>query len=123
MKAAFVGLLTALPLAVAAAGDPAAGRAAFAACINCHQAGPSARHAFGPQLNGLPGRKAGSLPGYTYSKAMKDSKLVWNEATLAVFLRSPNTVVPGTSMRYWGVGMSERKAADLLAYLATSAKD
>ncbi|NCT83310.1 MAG: c-type cytochrome [Comamonadaceae bacterium] len=110
-----------LPALAAAGGDAAAGRKAFAACMHCHQAGPTARHAFGPQLNGLPGRKAGTQPGYGYSAALKASGLVWNEATLAAYLRDPNALVPGTKMRYWGVGMTERKAADLLAFLAAQA--
>lgn len=104
-----------------AGGDPVAGRKAFAACIHCHQAGPSARHAFGPQLNGLAGRKAGTQPGYGYSAALKASGLVWNEATLAAYLRDPNALVPGTRMRYWGMGVSEKQAADLLAFLAAPA--
>ncbi|MFG6412513.1 c-type cytochrome [Roseateles sp. DC23W] len=124
MRALFVAALSALvllpPPPARAAGDPAAGRKAFAACISCHQAGPSARHAFGPQLNSLAGRKAGTLAGYAYSPALTSSGLVWNEATLAAYLRDPNGLVPGTKMRFWGVGMNERKAADLLAYLAAA---
>ena len=117
MKAlAAVGML--VPALALAGGDPAAGRRVFAACANCHAVGPEARHGFGPHLNQLVGRKAGTLAGYSYSPAMKASGLVWNEATLAAFLRDPEAVVPGTRMRYWGVGMNERKAADLLAYLA-----
>ncbi|MFX7894976.1 cytochrome c family protein, partial [Acinetobacter baumannii] len=76
------------------------------------------RHGFGPQLNGLLGRKAGSLPGYAYSPAMKASGLVWTEATLTAFLRDPNAVVPGTKMRYWGLGIDEQTVAGLLAYFA-----
>lgn len=104
----------------AAAGDAAAGRKVFTSCANCHAVGPAARHGFGPQLNALVGRKAGSSPGYVYSAGMKASGLVWNEATLTAFLRDPNAVVPGTKMRYWGIGMNERKVADLLAYLAAA---
>ena len=111
-------LACAVPLLATAEGDPAAGRKAFAACINCHQAGPSARHAFGPQLNGLAGRKAGTQPGYAYSPAMKASGLVWNEATLAAYLRDPNALVPGTKMRFWGMGLTERQVADLLAFVS-----
>lgn len=103
-------------------GDPVAGRKAFAACANCHQAGANARHAFGPQLNDLAGRRAGTQPGYAYSPALKASGLVWNAATLAAYLRDPNALVPGTKMRFWGLGISERQAADLLAYLATSSR-
>ena len=121
MRAAACALLAlagVLPLSACADGDPVAGRKAFAACINCHQAGPSARHAFGPQLNGLAGRKAGTQPGYAYSPAMKASGLVWNEATLTAYLRDPNALVPGTKMRFWGMGLNECQVADLLAFLS-----
>lgn len=106
------------PLLAQAAGDPAAGRKLFAACANCHAVGPNARHGFGPQLNGLVGRRAGSQPGYAYSSAMQASGLVWTQATLTAFLRDPNAVVPGTKMRYWGLGIDEQKVAGLLAWLA-----
>ena len=118
--AAFLALPGAALAAGGVVGDAAAGRKAFAACASCHQAGPSARHAFGPQLNALAGRKAGTQPGYAYSKALVASGLVWREATLAAYLRDPNALVPGTKMRFWGMGISEREAADLLAYLATT---
>ncbi|MFG6439834.1 c-type cytochrome [Roseateles sp. LKC17W] len=108
-----------VPLA-AAARDVAAGRQLYASCANCHAVGPAARHGFGPHLNALVGRKAGSLPGYAFSPAMKGSGLVWSQATLTAFLRSPGDVVPGTKMRYWGVGLNEQKVADLLAYLASA---
>ena len=118
MKA--LALLAALaPLVAQAGGDPVAGRKLFASCANCHAVGPAARHGFGPHLNALAGRKAGSVAGYGYSAAMKASGLVWNEATLTAFLRAPGDVVPGTKMRYWGVGVDEKKVRDLLAYLAT----
>lgn len=117
MKALAAALLL-VPLLAGAAGDPAAGRRLFASCANCHAVGPSARHGFGPQLNGLVGRKAGSLAGFAYSPGMKASGLVWSEATLTAYLRDPGGTVPGTKMRYWGIGINERKVADLLAYLA-----
>jgi len=98
------------------AGDPAAGAAAFHLCASCHQVGPSARSAFGPQLNGLVGRRAGALTDYAYSPAMRKAGIVWNEQTLARFLRDPDETVPGTKMRFWGIG-DERKIANLLAYL------
>jgi cytochrome c len=97
------------------AADLRAGAAAFRACASCHQVGPSARAAFGPHLNGLFGRRAGSTP-YAYSAAMKKAPIVWNDSTLAAFLRDPDEVVPGTKMRFWGYS-DERKIANLLAYL------
>lgn len=112
-------VLALAPSLALAAGDPVAGRKLFASCANCHAVGPSARSAFGPHLNGLVGRRAGSLPGYGYSAGMKASRLVWSEATLTAFLQDPTAVVRGTKMRYWGVGIDEKKVADLLAYLAS----
>lgn len=102
--------------AASPAGDPAAGAAAFRTCASCHQVGPSARSVFGPQLNGVIGRRAGTLADYAYSPAMRKSGIVWNEQTLARFLRDPDDTVPGTKMRLWGIG-DERRIANLLAYL------
>ena len=99
-----------------AAGDPAAGATAFRMCASCHQVGPSARSVFGPQLNGVIGRRAGALADYAYSPAMRKSGIVWNEQALTRFLRDPDDAVPGTKMRLWGIG-DERKIANLLAYL------
>lgn len=115
-------LLIGSPLAglAATAESIAAGRAAFAACASCHEVGPSARHGFGPQLNQLRGRKAGSLNGYAYSEAMKQSGLVWDTATLTALIKSPTGTVPGTKMRFLGFGYNERKVADLLAYLESA---
>ena len=112
-------LLLSLVLAAPAAraSDPlAAGRAAFQRCANCHQVGPGARSNFGPQLNGIIGRRAGSAPDFAYSQAMKKAGFVWDEKRLAAFLRDPDAVVPGNRMRFWGL-RSERQIADLLAYL------
>jgi cytochrome c len=95
-----------------------AGRKAFARCANCHQVGPGARNVFGPELNGILGRRAGSLPGYAYSPALKQAGFTWDEAKLAAFLRDPGQVVPGNAMRFWGLGDEEQVAA-LVAYLRT----
>lgn len=101
---------------VLATGDPVKGRAVFARCASCHQVGPSAHNSFGPQLNGIIGRRAGSVEGYAYSAAMKDASLVWSERNLRTFLKSPGDTVPGNKMRFWGMG-SDSQIADLLAYL------
>ena len=93
-----------------------AGRKVFARCANCHQVGPSARNVFGPELNGIIGRRAGGLPGYAYSPAMQQAGFTWDEAKLAAFLRDPGQVVPGNAMRFWGLGDDEQ-IADLIAYL------
>ncbi|AMO98032.1 cytochrome c2 domain protein [Collimonas arenae] len=105
--------------AASAAGDPIAGKAAFAKCASCHQVGPSARGGFGPQLNGIIGRPAASTKDYKYSQAMQSSGIVWSEQKLRAFLKAPGDVVPGTKMRFFGIG-SDTQIDNLLAYLRTS---
>ncbi|MBY4897452.1 cytochrome c family protein [Cupriavidus sp. AU9028] len=107
------------PSPVQAAGDVQAGRASFQSkCASCHKVGPSARASFGPHLNGLFGRRAGSTTDYAYSAAMKGSGIVWSTDTLRAFLHAPGKVVPDNKMRFWGIG-SEREIDNLLTYLQT----
>lgn len=101
-----------------AAGDPKNGAFLFRRCASCHAVGPYASAGYGPQLNGIVGRKAASTKDYKYSEAMKKSGLTWDEKTLAAYLRAPHDVVPGTSMRFWGI-KDEQQVADLLSYLKT----
>jgi len=104
------GLLLAAALA---AGDPAAGEAVYSRCLACHAL---EYDRVGPKHCGLVGRRAGSVPGFDYSAAMKRSRLVWNEKTLDRFLASPPKAVPGTTMTYAGVA-DPKERADLIAYL------
>jgi cytochrome c len=98
--------------------DAGTGETIFRQCASCHQVGPRARAGFGPQLNGLFGRRAASTPDYRYSAALRASGIVWDERTLTAFLHDPAKMVPGTQMRFWGIG-DDRKIAALLAYLRT----
>src|SRR6218665_3575604 len=100
-------------------GDPVAGQKAFEVCAACPQVGRSARAGFGPQLNGIFGRRAGATSDYRYSPAMKHAKIVWNEQTLTALIRDPQATVPGTTMRFVSFGYSDQRIADLLAYLRT----
>lgn len=95
-----------------------AGRKLFARCAGCHQVGPNAGNIFGPQLNGILGRRAGSVGDYAYSPALKASTLVWDEASLAAFIRNSDQVIPGNKMRFMNF-MSEQQAAEIVSYLAT----
>lgn len=97
-------------------GNADAGQIAFRKCASCHQTGPSARGGFGPQLNGIIGRVAGSTTDYVYSVGMKNSKIIWTEKNLTAFLKSPSDVVSGTKMRFYGIS-DEQQIANLLAYL------
>lgn len=111
-----IALLLCAPLSALAA-DLARGARLFGSrCASCHSVGPSARAGFGPHLNGVFGRRAGSTPDFRYSPAMAKSGVVWNDKTLAAFLDDPDEVVPGTKMRFWGMSNASQ-VADLLAYL------
>jgi cytochrome c len=108
-----------LPLvAFGAAGDPAKGKAIYQRCQGCHSID---RNRVGPMHLALFGRRAGSLEGFAYSKAMRESGIVWNEATLDKFLENPRGVVPGTKMTYAGVKDAQERA-DLIAYLKQATK-
>ncbi|HWH86029.1 MAG TPA: cytochrome c family protein [Pseudomonas sp.] len=100
-------------------GDPEAGAKIFPRlCGGCHQVGESARPGFGPQLNGIVGRAAGTSANYVYSDAMKNSGITWDRETLKAYLEDPKGVVPGTRMIFWGLS-DEEKLNNLLAYLQT----
>lgn len=110
-----VVLGTLSPLAWAEA-DAEAGRAIFQArCTGCHAIGPGAQAAFGPQLNGVVGRQAGTSE-YQYSPAMQQAGFVWDEEKLKAYIDDPKAVVPGTRMNFWWIG-SDQKLSDVVAYL------
>jgi cytochrome c len=88
---------------------------AFAACKACHTVDKGGRNGIGPNLNGVVGRPAASVPGFNYSNAMKASKLRWDEATLDQYLAAPTKKVPGTRMP---IGMADpAKRAAIIAFL------
>jgi cytochrome c len=77
--------------------------AIFEPCAHCHEIGRGARSMTAPPLTGIVGRKAASFPHYPYSKAMRESGLVWDKETLRRFLASPTSTVPGTRMLFGGL--------------------
>ena len=102
----------------ALAGDPAAGETVFTQkCKVCHQIGEGAKNFVGPELNGLIGRKTGSVASYNYSAANKDSGLTWDEATLKDYLVNPKAKIPGTKMIFAGLPKEDDRD-NLVAYLA-----
>jgi cytochrome c len=103
----------ALLVAALTAGDASAGEAVYSRCLACHSL---ELNRTGPKHCGLLGRRAGTVPGYDYSPAMKRSKLVWDEKTLDRFLADPLKAVPGTTMTYAGV-QDAKERASLIAYL------
>lgn len=103
-------------LGSAEAQDAAAGEKVFAQCRACHQVGPNAKNAVGPVLNGLFGRHSGSVEGYNYSPANKNSGITWDEATFREYIQNPRGKIPGTKMIYAGL-KDEQRINDLIAYL------
>ena len=96
-----------------AAPDAARGQQLYARCAACHAL---TFDRVGPRHCGLLGRRAGSVPGFDYSPAMKKSGIVWSEKTLDRFLTKPLAMVPGSTMTYAGVPEASDRG-DLIAYL------
>lgn len=99
---AATALLLALP-APTHAQDAAAGEKVFARCRACHQVGETAKNAVGPKLNGLFGRKAGTIEGFNYSQANKDSGIVWDDKNFSEYIEDPKKFMPGNKMAFAGV--------------------
>ena len=120
MKYALFTLALVLNTAPAlAAGDPEAGGKLFSkTCGGCHSIGEGARGGFGPELNGIIGRPAGTTTDYQYSDAMKNSGVDWTRDKLAAYIEAPKKVVSGTRMIFWGISDPE-KIENILAYLET----
>src|SRR6478609_1417181 len=115
---ALVALISVAGLGHTNAQDAAAGEKVFAGCKACHQVGDSAKNVVGPVLNGLIGRKAGSVEGYNYTDANKKSGITWDEATFTEYIKDPKAKIPGTKMAFAGI-KDEQKIKDLIAYLHT----
>jgi cytochrome c len=115
-KTAFSALFLLAAMPAASAQDTAAGEKVFLQCRACHQVGETAKNAVGPVLNGLFGRKSGTVAGYNYSQANKDSGITWDEAVFAEYIKDPKAKIPGTKMVYAGL-KDEKRIADLTAYL------
>ena len=79
--------------------EEAAGRIVFDHCIACHFIEPG-KQGFGPNLHGVVGRPAASLPAFVYSESLKKSNIVWTEANLRKWVSGNDKFVPGTRMRH-----------------------
>ena len=109
-------LALAATLGSAKAQDLAAGEQSFRKCSPCHSVGDDARNKVGPVLNGLDGRKSGTVDDYSYSDANKKAEITWNEATFKEYIQNPMTRVPGTKMAFAGI-KNDAEIANLWGYL------
>src|SRR5712672_1573109 len=126
MKKLSFGALVAIAVtaiaSAAPAQDVAAGKTSFNKCLACHAAGEGAKNKVGPVLNGLNGRKSGTVEGYSYTEANKNSGITWDEATFKDYIKDPKAKIPGTKMVFAGI-KNEQEASDLWAFLAQYDKD
>jgi cytochrome c len=93
-------------------GDAAHGKTLWQGCAACHSIDDND---LGPRHRGVVGRKAGVVPDYNYSAALKGSGLTWTEANLDRWLINPSELVPGTKM-FFKIDDPQSRA-DIIAYL------
>jgi cytochrome c len=96
--------------------DLAAGETSFKKCLPCHSVGADAKNKVGPVLNGLEGRKSGTIEGYTYTDANKNSGITWDEAVFREYIKDPRAKIPGTKMVFAGI-KNDNEVSSLWAYL------
>ena len=110
-------LALAAAIGMAQAQDLAAGEQSFRKCLPCHSVGEDARNKVGPVLNGLEGRKSGTIPEYSYSEANKKADITWSEASFKDYIQNPMAKVPGTKMAFAGI-KNDAEIAALWGYIA-----
>jgi len=109
----------AIGASVVLAQDADNGAEVFRRCRACHDVGDKAKNKVGPLLNGIVGRKAGTIEGFNYSDANKKAGAegwVWTEEKMMIYLLDPRAAMPGNKMAYAGL-KDEQDRKDLIAYL------
>jgi cytochrome c len=114
---AIVAVALAGSAGAAVAQDLTAGEQSFRKCLPCHAVGSDARNKVGPLLNGLEGRKSGTIEGYSYSEANKNSAIIWSADAFKDYIKDPRARMPGTKMVFAGI-KNEKEITDLWAYIA-----
>ena len=126
MKTSTLSALVVVTSLAAASGalaqDAAAGKTSFNKCLACHAIGEGAKNKVGPVLNGLDGRHSGSVEGYSYSDANKNSGITWGKDVFLEYIKEPKAKIPGTKMVFAGI-KNEKEANDLWAYVSSFDKD
>jgi cytochrome c len=95
------------------------GRLMFNQCAMCHSSKGGDPAKVGPNLFGVEGRRAGTVADFVFSRAMRESGLVWSSETLNKFLANPQAFVPGTQMGYAGMRQPQDRAA-VICFLGSS---
>lgn len=126
MRAGITVLLLVATLRPALAVDASVenGEDVFKKCRACHDVGPDAKNKVGPMLNGVFGRKAGTIEGFSYSEANRkagESGWIWTEDKMVSYLENPRETMPGNKMAFAGL-RDEQDRRDLIAYLKTFSK-
>jgi cytochrome c len=113
---AIAGIVIVAAAGGALAQDLAAGENSFKKCLPCHSVGEDAKNKVGPVLNGLDGRKSGTIEGYNYTEANKNSGITWDDAQFREYIQDPRAKIKGTKMVFAGI-KSENEITSLWAYL------
>ena len=113
---AIAGIVIVASAGGALAQDLAAGENSFKKCLPCHSVGEDAKNKVGPVLNGLEGRKSGTIEGYNYTDANKNSGITWDDAQFREYIQDPRAKIKGTKMVFAGI-KSENEITSLWAYL------
>src|SRR6185503_2417211 len=104
-------VVTSLATATGAlAQDPAAGKTSFNKCLACHAIGEGAKN------------KSGTVEGYSYSDANKNSGITWGKDVFLEYIKDPKAKIPGTKMVFAGI-KNENEANNLWAYVSSFDKD
>ena len=110
-----------LTFSAADAADVKKGKKVFKKCKACHTLNAGGKNTVGPNLHGVIGRKAADAKGFKYSKAMKASGIVWDDANLDKYLTKPKKLVPKTKMAFPGLKKKAQRD-NLIAYLKEATK-
>ena len=120
--AALIALTSSASISGALAQDADAGKTSFNKCLACHAIGEGAKNKVGPVMNGLDGRKSGTIEGYNYSDANKNSGITWSKDQFLDYIKDPKGKIPGTKMVFAGI-KNENEANNLWAYISKFDKD
>ena len=113
MKQILIILSVLLSISVAHADNKVSGEKVFKKCVSCHS---FTKNKIGPSLGNIFGQKAGSVEGFKYSKAIKNSDIVWDSWDLDNFLKKPRKYIKGTKMMFSGLKKKSHRNA-LIKYL------